>query len=95
MVLAVNGWAVAAIAAVVLMGTLGAVRAALRRRAAKLAVWKKLRNGMTPDEVRALLGEPCKTLELEDGQKWDYSPTPNQASVLFTYGKVSGYVKPF
>lgn len=94
MMLAVNGLAIAAIVLAAFVGAVAARAALFRRRAARLAVWKQLRNGMTPDEVRGLLGEPRRATPLEDGEKWDYSPSPSESSVLFTYGRVSGYVKP-
>ncbi len=70
---------------------------AARRKAMRLAPWKRLRNGMTPEEVRGLLGQPRQIVELEDEEAWEYGPKNSfrKASVLFTLGKVSGFVKPF
>lgn len=83
------------IAVVVAAGAVGAFIHHARYRAARLAPWKQLRNNMTPDEVRALLGQPRQTHPLDEGENWDYGRKPGEASVIFTNGRVTGYVKPF
>jgi hypothetical protein len=50
---------------------------------------------MTPDEVKALLGEPRKIIPLDNGQNWDYGAKPYQAAVIFTNDRVTGFIKPF
>lgn len=66
-----------------------------RSRSRRLAPWKSIRNGMTQQEVRGLLGEPRKVIPLDAGETWDYGAKPYTASVMFTGGKVTGFVKPF
>ncbi|RPI59071.1 MAG: hypothetical protein EHM48_09480 [Planctomycetaceae bacterium] len=64
-------------------------------RAKRIAPWKLLRNGMTGEEVRALLGQPRKVIPIDGGENWDYGVRPYESTVQFTDGKVTGYIKPF
>lgn len=56
-----------------------------------LAQWQGLKKGMSPDEVRAVLGAPLKTLANSAFTYWDYA---NQGSVTFTHGRLSGWTEP-
>ena len=84
------------------MTGLGAVVVALvaivllaKQRAAKLAPWKMLRNGMTAEEVKNLLGQPRQVCPLDGGESWEYAAKIHESSVIFTDGLVTGYIKPF
>lgn len=94
MMIANGVWPILAVAAVLAAGVGGYVYWKARR-AARLAPWKLIRNGMSPQEVRNVLGEPRKVAPLEFGEIWDYGAKPYQATVTFTHGKISGFIKPF
>lgn len=55
-----------------------------------LANWRRLRRGMTMDDVRALLAEP-ERIEAGYFTYWHY---PDHARVDFTSGKVDGWSEP-
>lgn len=57
-----------------------------------IANWRRLRRGMTADEVRALLGEPQRVLAPSAYMTlWYY---PNQGNVSFTSEQVDGWSEP-
>jgi hypothetical protein len=87
------GYVWAGVGAVILAAI--AIALAGRNKARRLAPWKQLRNSMTPEEVKALLGEPRKVIPLDNGQNWDYGTKPYQAAVIFTNDRVTGFIKPF
>ncbi len=66
-----------------------------KQKARRLAPWKMVRNGMNPEEVKAILGSPRNVIPLDGGESWDYGAKPYEATVTFTDGRVTGYIKPF
>jgi len=54
-----------------------------------LANWRRLRQGMKPDQVRALLGEP-ERVEAGVVTFWRW----NEANVYFMDGKLAGWSEP-
>jgi hypothetical protein len=58
-----------------------------------LANWRRLRRGMTMDQVRALLGEP-ERVNASINTYWYWGP-PNYAEVYFDHqGKLAGWSEP-
>jgi len=66
-----------------------------RRRSQRLAPWKLIRNGLTCDEVRKILGEPRQVVPTDSDEIWEYATRRHEETVVFTNGTVSGFVKPF
>ena len=59
--------------------------------ARELANWRRLRNTMTMDQVRALLGEPDNVNAGPRLVIWSY---PDFGSVTFVDGNLNGWVEP-
>ena len=85
----------ALVGAGVLILVIASTAACLHNKARKLAPWKQLRNNLTQDEVTALLGKPRRITPLDNGENWDYGRRPHEATVMFTDGRVTGFIKPF
>lgn len=56
-----------------------------------LAKWRGLERGLSPESVRATLGTPIKTVANSAFTYWDY---PNQGSVTFHQGRLTGWSEP-
>jgi len=56
-----------------------------------LAKWQRLERGMSPDGVRAILGEPLKIQTNTAFTYWDYA---NKGSVTFSHGRLNGWIEP-
>jgi predicted component of type VI protein secretion system len=56
-----------------------------------LEKWRSLEKGMSPDQVRAVLGEPQKTQTNNTFSYWDYA---NQGSLTFAHGRLNGWTEP-
>jgi hypothetical protein len=65
--------------------------AAPKTDVAVLAKWRGLERGMSPESVRAILGQPQKTQTNSTFTYWDY---PNQGSVTFAHGRLNGWTEP-
>jgi len=58
------------------------------------ANWRKLKKGMSKDQVKAILGDPPKVSASSIGDRWDY-PRISDAYVSFnTRDLVTGWVEP-
>ncbi len=58
-----------------------------------LAAWRKIQEGMTWREVRAVLGEP-KTIDGGNIESWYYSNSLNHSNVRFLDGRVRWWNEP-
>ena len=58
-----------------------------------LAAWRKIQEGMTRREVRAVLGEP-KTIDGGNIESWYYSNSLNHSNVRFLDGRVRWWNEP-
>lgn len=56
-----------------------------------LTKWQNLTRGMSPNEVRGILGEPLKILASSGFTYWDY---PNKGSLTFHHGRLNGWTEP-
>jgi outer membrane murein-binding lipoprotein Lpp len=58
------------------------------------ANWRRLRRGMTEDQVRAILGEPENVLVVSSRTVWSWGETPKGASLYFDDDKLAGWSEP-
>ena len=59
-----------------------------------LANWRRLRRGMTEEEVRAILGEPEKVEVLSIQTTWTWGKIPKGASLNFVNDELAGWSEP-
>lgn len=76
------------------LSTEGEQKAAARIQ--KLTRWRQLRQGMTPADVKLLLGEPGKVEKTAGGAVWLYQASPTSAFVRFDplFGTVAAWAPP-
>ena len=58
--------------------------------------WRRVRQGMTREQVKSLVGEPSKAFELDGSQVWYYRYEAGTAGSVFydSAGRVTGLQRP-
>ena len=58
------------------------------------ANWRRLRRGMTMDQVRTIIGEPDKVDVIYSRTSWTWGEFPDDATVSFHDDRLAGWTEP-